>query len=252
MSGQTGNQALREWVDAVGGRPPARRRVLVRRQRRRVRPSVRRAGRVRDVHVARRGEAAEQLLGPLRSRRRGPGRGPHVHLLGGRARRRPDQQLAGSRRDAGRAHRAVHRRDARPHDVRRAVLDGPAGLPHRPHRRAAHGLRLRGRQHADHDPHGPGRPRCPRRHRRVRAVPALGRRAPRRGRGRRAVAVQPGPEVHRPLPGHPRDLVVRIGLRRQRPARQEVLRPAHRLGHGARRRLDGRAHADPQAHQPRG
>ncbi len=41
---------------------------------------------------------------------------------------------------------------------------------------------------------------------------------------------------------------LRLGLRRQRPARQEVLRPAHRLDHGPRRRLDGRAHADPRHH----
>ena len=34
--------------------------------------------------------------------------------------------------------------DARSHDVRRAVLDGPARLAHRPHRRAAHRLGLRG------------------------------------------------------------------------------------------------------------
>ena len=39
----------------------------------------------------------------------------------------------------------------------------------------------------------------------------------------RAVAVQQG-EVHRPLPGDARDLVVRLGLRRQRAAGQEVLR----------------------------
>ena len=52
---------------------------------------------------------------------------------------------------------------------------GPARLAHRPHRRAAHRLALRRRQHADHDPHGPGRPRRARRRRRVRAVPALGR-----------------------------------------------------------------------------
>ena len=43
---------------------------------------------------------------------------------------------------------------------------------------------------------------------------------------------------------------LRLGLRRQRPARQEVLRPAHRLGDGPRRRLAGRAHADPQADEP--
>lgn len=37
------------------------------------------------------------------------------------------------------------------------------------------------------------------------------------------------------LPGDPRDLVVRFGLRRQRAAREEVLRPAHRVGHRSRR-----------------
>ena len=66
-------------------------------------------------------------------------------------------------------------------------------------------------------------------------------------RARRLVALQRR-EVHRPLPRDPRDLVLRLRLRRQRPARQEVLRPAHRLGHGPRRGLDGRAHAHPQAH----
>ena len=39
---------------------------------------------------------------------------------------------------------------------------------------------------------------------------------------------------------------LRLGLRRQRAAGQEVLRAAHRLEHRARRRLDGRAHADPR------
>ena len=111
------------------------------------------------------------------------------------------------------------------------VLDGPARLAHRPHRRAAHRLGLRRRQHADHDPHGPGRPRRARRRRRLRALPALGRHAARAdGAGRRAVAVQRRQQVHRPLPRDARDLVVRLGLRRQRAARQEVLRPAHRLG----------------------
>ena len=42
--------------------------------------------------------------------------------------------------------RALHRRDAGPHDVRRAVLDGPARLADRPHRRAAHRLGVRGRR----------------------------------------------------------------------------------------------------------
>ena len=41
------------------------------------------------------------------------------------------------------------------------------------------------------------------------------------------------------------------GLRRQRAAGQEVLRPAHRQRDGPRRGLARRAHADPQADQPR-
>ena len=93
--------------------------------------------------AARRGQAPEQLLGALRPGRRRPRRGPHVHLLGHRGGRRAQQQLARPRRDARRAERAVHRRDEGPHDVRRAVLDGPARLADRPHRRAAHRLRLR-------------------------------------------------------------------------------------------------------------
>ena len=99
---------------------------------------------------------------------------------------------------------------------------------------------------------GNGRARGARRRRRVRPVPALGRRAAGRRPGRRAVAVRRREQVHRPLPRDPRDLVLRLGLRRQRPARQEVLRPAHRLGHGPRRRLAGRAHADPEADLARG
>ena len=72
------------------------------------------------------------------------------------------------------------------------------------------------------------------------------------GRGRRAVAVQPRREVDRALPRDPRDLVVRLGLRRQRAARQEVLRAAHRVGDRARRGLARRAHAHPEDHEPRG
>ena len=76
---------------------------------------------------------------------------------------------------------------------------------------------------------GQPRARRARRRRRVRALPALGRGAARRRRGGRAVALQRR-EVHRALPGGARDLVVRLGLRRQRAARQEVLRAADRVG----------------------
>ena len=50
---------------------------------------------------------------------------------------------------------------------------------------------------------------------------------------------KPDRQVHRALPGNPRNLVLRFRLRRQRAARQEVLRAAHRLQHGARARLAG-------------
>ena len=54
-------------------------------------------------------------------------------------------------------------------------------------------------------------------------------------------------EIHRPLPRKPPDLVLWLGLRRQRAARQEMLRASHRLGDGARRGMAGRAHAHPEA-----
>ena len=44
--------------------------------------------------------------------------------------------------------------DAGTHDVRRPVLDGPAGLAHLAAGRRAHRLGLRRGQHADHDPDG--------------------------------------------------------------------------------------------------
>ncbi len=211
-------------------------------------PAARRSG---DVRPARGRQAPELLPGAVESERCRPRRGPDVHLLGERGRRGADEQLARPRGDARDAHRAVPGLHARPHDVRRAVLDGPAWLADRSRGRAAHRLGLRGRVDADHDPHGPGRPRGARQRRGLRAVPALGGHAAGRRRGRRPVAVQRR-EVHRALPGDARDLVVRVGLRRQRAARQEVLRAPDRVSDGARRGLARRAHADPQAHLARG
>jgi phosphoenolpyruvate carboxykinase (GTP) len=59
----------------------------------------------------------------------------------------------------------------------------------------------------------------------------------------RAVAVQRH-QIHRPFPRTARDLELRLGLRRQRAAGQEMLRAAHRLDDGPRRRLARRTHAD--------
>ena len=86
--------------------------------------------------------------------------------------------------------------------------------------------------------------------RRVRALPPLGGCTAGRRRRPTCLAVRRGEQVHRPLPRDPGDLVLRLRLRRQRPAGQEVLRPPHRLGHGPGRQLAGRAHAHPEADLP--
>ncbi len=177
MSGQTGNQQLRQWVDDWAAHPAARRRLLVRRLGRGVRPAVRRSSWPRGTFTS-----LDQAKRP---------NSYWAHSDPGDVARVEDRTFicSANERDAGpnnnwrqpdemraELERPLHRGDAGPHDVRRAVLDGPARLAHRPHRRAAHRLRLRRREHADHDPHGPGRARRPRRRRRVRALRALRRR----------------------------------------------------------------------------
>ena len=205
------------------------------------------AGRRRDADQARRGDQAQLVPGPHRPRRRRPGRGAHLHLLGGRGRRRRDQQLGRPGRDEGHDDRPLPRLDARSHDVRHPVLHGPARGRRADVRRRDHRQRLRRVLDADHGPDGHRGAGPDGRRRDVRALPALGGRPPRAGPGRRAVAVQRG-EVHHPVPRGADDLELRLRLRRQLAARQEVLLAAHRLGDGARRGLARRAHADPQAH----
>ena len=82
---------------------------------------------------------------------------------------------------------------------------------------------------------GTPRARGARRRRRLRALRAHGGRAAGSRPGGRALALQQD-QVHRPLPRDARDLELRLGLRRQRAAGQEVLRAAHREQDGARDR----------------
>ena len=191
-------------------------------------------------------EEAELLPRAVRPVGRGARGVAHLHLFRARNRRRSHQQLDGPGRDARHHDRPVPRLHARPHHVRSAVLHGPARRRGPQARCRDHRLRVRRRVDAHDDPDGPGRAGQDGRRRLLRQGAALDRRAAGARPERRAVAVQRH-QVHQPLPGDPRDLELRLRLRRQRAARQEVLLAAHRVGDGPRRGLARRAHADPQA-----
>ena len=90
--------------------------------------------------------------------------------------------------------------DEGPHDVRGALLDGPARLRHLRNRRRADRLRLRRGLDADHDPDGQGRPRPARLRRRVGALRPLGRDAARGGRRGRLLALQRRPSTSSTTP----------------------------------------------------
>ncbi len=74
----------------------------------------------------------------------------------------------------------------------------------------------------------------------VREGPALDRRA------------RPGAPLHHALPGVARDPELRLGIRRQCAARQEMPCASHRELAGARRGLARRAHADRRRREPAG
>ena len=101
------------------------------------------AGHVRE---ALRRQAAELLPRALRPRRRRARRGPHLHLLRA-TRTTPARPTTGASPAEMRETLAeLFGGSMRgPHDVRRAVLDGPARLADRPHRRPAHRLAVRRR-----------------------------------------------------------------------------------------------------------
>ena len=133
------------------------------------------AGTLRPLNPDKRPNSFYAASDPTRRR---PRREPHLHLLREGGRRRPDQQLDRRRpRCATTLERLFARLHARPHDVRRALLHGPARLADLRARRRDHRLRLRRDLHEDHDPHGQGGARRAGRRRLLRAGRALRRRA---------------------------------------------------------------------------
>ncbi len=136
MSGHSGNDKLLDWVDRVGEHPATRLRVLVRRVGRGVRRPVPGARRLGDVHGASTTRSGRTATGPTPI----PATSPASRTARSSARvarLTPAPPTTGAIPTEMRAEldAPLHRRDAGPHDVRRAVLDGSARLADRPHRR---------------------------------------------------------------------------------------------------------------------
>ena len=143
----------------------------------------------------------------------------------------PTNNWAPARDDEAQAGADLPRLHGGPDDVRHPLLHGAGGLALLQDRHRGHRLPLRGRQHDDHDPHGHAGAGALWARRRVHPLPALrGRSAGARPGGRAlALRARSQAQVHRPFSRGPLHLVVRVGLRRQRPPGQEVPGSAHRL-----------------------
>ena len=248
--GSTTHAGLAAWVAEVAALTTPDRIHWVHRLRAGVDRADRRARRRRHLHPAQPGHQAQLVPLRLRPQRRRPGRGPHLHLLGRREGRRSHQQLDGAGRDEGDHDRPL------PRVMRgRTMYVIPFVMGHLDAEQPMFGVEITDSAYVVASMRVMARcgTEVLRRIEELDAsfvpAPALGRRAARPRPAGRRLAVQRH-QVHRPVPRGADDLVLRLGLRRQRPAGQEVLLAAHRLGHRPRRGLAGRAHAHPQADHP--
>ena len=199
----------------------------------------RRGGHRGRVHPAEPGQTPRLLLLALEPERRRAHRGAHVRLHADEGGGRTDEQLDGSGRRAPQARGDLRRRDEGPHDVRHPLPHGVAGLPLRDAGCRAHGFHLRRAEHADHVEDRNGRARPPRR------LERLQPRTPFRRRLRSRAPIRDA------LPAGQHHLVGRIGLRRQRAARQEVPRAPHRELPREARGLARGAHDAARGREPR-
>ena len=168
------------------------------------------------LHPAQPRKTSEFLPGPLatlpmsRGSRTGPSSAPSARMM----RDRPTTGLP--RRDAATLVRSVRRLHARAARCTSSPSAWGRSARRLPRSACSSPIALCRRQHAHHDAHGQAGARRARRRWRLRAVPAFGRRAARSRAEGRPLALRQRQQIHRPLPRERDDLVLRLGLWRQR------------------------------------